>query len=255
MPPRDLEPPPGQDSDWDELYVARGTEVPAHRPIYTGDVFLGVPLRPTRGEVKTRAVMVIQHPCAMRPDGIHLSPSILVARVHPFPVLARTRWNTSGKLMPLPDLVRDIQSTKANQAAFFDDTYHIHPADLILENRIACLSEIGTYLLLQRWVYHSSRVVVPTWQYEDMNSHVFAEADILESWCEPAIETGVLLVDAVSDAAAWLDEEVGGTTRRQMLRNSALRSSLIRDAKKQTTARYGPSAPVISLQPSGTDQP
>lgn len=248
MAPRDLEAPPGQDPDWDELYVARGTDVLAHRPIYAGDVFTGVRLRPTRGEAKNRSVMVIQHPCAMRPDGVHLAPSILVARVHEFPFLGRAKWATNGKLMPLPDLMPDVQSNKANQAAFFDDTYHVHPDDLNLDNRIACLSEIGTYLLLQRWVYHSSRVVVPTPICEEMNSHVFAEADLLESWCEPAIAAGVSIDDAFADAAAWLDEEVGASTRRLMLRESALRSSIIRDAKRATKDRYGPSAKIIPLK-------
>jgi len=254
MAPRDLEAPPGQDSDWDELYVARGTEVMAHRPIYAGDVFTRVPLRPTRGEVKTRPAMVIQHPCAMRPDGVHLAPSILMARVHAFGVLERARWGTNGRLMPLPGIMPELQSNNRNQAAFFDDTYHVHPDDLSLQNRIACLSEIGTYLLLQRWVYHSSRVVVPTWQYEEINSHVFAEADLIESWCEQATEAGVTLSGACADAAAWLDEDVGDTTRRRKLRNSALRSALLRDVKRTTKERYGRSAPVIPLQSSGPEQ-
>jgi hypothetical protein len=156
--------------------------------------------------------------------------------------------------MPLPGLIPNVQSNKANQAAFFDDTYHVHPDDLEIQGRIACLSEIGTYLLLQRWVYHSSRVIVPTSQCEEMNSHVFAEADLLESWCEQAVKAGVPLADAFADAAAWLDGDVGGTTRRLRLRDSALRSSLIRDAKSETKARYGPLAPVINLPVSRTDE-
>jgi hypothetical protein len=210
-----------------------------HRPIYSGDVFTNVALRPPRGEPKVRSVMVIQHPCAMRPDGVNLASSILVARVRPFGVLPRDRWNTNGRLMPLPDLRPSISSNQRHQASFFDDTYHTHPDDLVMEKRIACLSEIGTYLLLQRWVYHSSRVVAPSFDIEAMNSHVYAEADLIESWCEPAILAGVDLQVALADAANWLDEQVGGKTRRQTLRTSALRSQLIREAKKATQKLYG----------------
>jgi len=245
--PRDLEPPPGADPDWDELYVARDTDVMAHRPIYSGDVFTDVGLRPTRGEPKRRAVMIIQHPCAMRPDGINLAQSLLVARVRPFSVLQRSAWDTNGKLMPLPDLRPSISSNQRHQAAFFDDTYHVHPDDLDLPSRIACLSEIGTYLLLQRWVYHSSRVVVPSFDIEAMNSHVYAEADLLESWCESAIAGGVSMDVALADAARWLDEQTGSSSRRQMLRTSALRSSLIRDARKATEELYGGHTSVVLL--------
>ena len=244
----DLEPPPGDDPAWDELYVAREDEVPAHRPIYAGDVFTGVPLRPTRGEPKNRTIMVIQHPCAMRPDGVNLGPSILVARVRPFGVLDRDRWTTNGKLMPLPDLRPSVNSNQRNQAAFFDDTYHVHPDDLALGTRSACLSEIGTYLMLQRWVYHSSRVVPPTWQVEEMNSHLYAEADLLEAWCEQALAGGVTPEEALVQAAAWLDEPSGGTTRRAMLRTSALRSSLNRGARQATEELYGRTAQVIPLK-------
>jgi hypothetical protein len=251
--PHDLEAPPGRDPNWDELYVAREGEVVLYRPIYSGDVFKDITLHPTRGEPKTRQVMVIQHPCAMRPDGVKLAPSILVARVSPFGELTREQWTTNGKLMPLPDLRPNVQSNQRHQAAFFDNTYHVHPDDLDLNKRIACLSEIGTYLLLQRWVYHSSRVVAPTFDIEAMNGHVYAEADLLESWCESAMDAGQSVTDAMADAAAWLDEEIDGTTRRKMLRKNGLRSWIIREANKSSKERYGPSARPMKPPASGTE--
>ena len=148
--------------------------------------------------------------------------------------------------MPLPDLNPEVQSNQRQQAAFLDDTYYVHPDDLRLDRRIACLSEIGTYLLSQRWVYHSSRLVVPVTQYEEMNSHVFSEADLLESWCELAADEGVLADQAMMDAAEWLGVEVGSVSRRLMLRNSALRSTLIRDVKRAAKDLYHPTAPVKS---------
>jgi len=128
---RNLEPPSGDLDDWDLLYLARGAdEIVGHRPFFTGDVFAEVPVQGPRADLKTKTVMVIQHPCAMRPDGINLSESILVAEVHKFPVLPPDKWYTSGKLMPLPDLLIDVTSNRRHQAAFFDDTFHAHPLDL-----------------------------------------------------------------------------------------------------------------------------
>lgn len=83
MTSRDLEGPPGSDPVWDVLYAARGDEVAAHRPIYTGDVFSHVTVRTTLGAEKVRPVMLIQHPCAMR-NSAQLKDSLLVARVHQF---------------------------------------------------------------------------------------------------------------------------------------------------------------------------
>lgn len=249
---RELEAPTGEDPVWDDLYSARGANVAIHRPVFTGDVFSGISVQAPRSEAKTKSVMVLQHPCAMRPDGVSLASNILVAEVHRFPILERARWTTSGKLMPLPDLLPSVTSSKKNQAAFFDDTYHVHRDDLDLNTRVACLSESGLYLLLQRWVFHSSRVVVPASDFEEMNGHLVSEADIIETWCEDAAAYDVDLAQARADAAAWLGEELGGRSRQHMLRESALRSGVRRGARSAIKALYGPAAEVTRLRPSGT---
>lgn len=59
--------------DWDALYRARGDEVSQTRPIFTGDVFTGVQLPGSTGSVKARSVVVIQHPCSMRTNGVDLA--------------------------------------------------------------------------------------------------------------------------------------------------------------------------------------
>ena len=111
---RDLEPPSGGTSDWDILYLARGDdEIVPHRPVFTGDVFAGVPVQAPRAEPKVKTAMVIQHPCAMRPDGVTLAESILVAEVRRFSILPPDKWEANGKLMPLPDLLTDVASSPA----------------------------------------------------------------------------------------------------------------------------------------------
>jgi hypothetical protein len=246
----DLEAPPGEDPNWDVLYVARGDEVLAHRPLYTGDVFSGVAVRTTLGQEKNRPVMVIQHPCTMR-NGVVLKESLLVARVHEFKVLPRDQWTTNERLMPLPDLRPEVTSNQRHQAAFFDEGYFVHPDALDLTKRIACLSEIGTYLLLQRWVFHSSRVAPPRWKIEEMNGHVYAEADLLEAWCEAATGRGVDLVQAMRDADAWLSEARDGTTRRAMLRTTSLRSRILREMRQATQELYGPPARIFPMPTAG----
>lgn len=252
MPNRDLEPPPGQDPDWDELYVARGNEVPRHRPIYTGDIFSGVRVRTTAGQEKTRPVAVLQHPCTMRKNGV-LRDSLLVARVHQFNALPRDQWHTNERLMPLPQLDAEKTSNQAHQAAFFEEIYLVHPDNLEPQNRIACLSEIGSYLLLQRWMFHSSRLAVPTWQIAEANSHVYEEADLIEMWCEEAMEQGVGLAEASADADSWLSEAVGDRTRRAMLREVGLRSQVRREMKQEARDRYQQQGEILPLiRPEGS---
>ncbi len=79
---KDLESPyVGGVPDWDALYRACGDEVSATRPIFTGDVFTGVRLPGSTGRVKARSVVVLQHPCSMRSNGVDLAWHILVAEV------------------------------------------------------------------------------------------------------------------------------------------------------------------------------
>jgi len=239
--PRNLEPPNDNSDDWDVLYLARGDdEVVGHRPFLTGDVFSDVTVRKPRSDPKTKDVIVIQHPCAMRPNGVDLANSLLVAEVHRFPVLPPDKWSGSGKLMPLPDLLTGVISGRKNQAAFFDDTYHVHPLDLT--ERIACLSLRGVNLLLQRWVYHSSRVIVPSFDFNSAVTPVYEQADIIEEWCEIAMGVGRTLDEANHDAHAWLREMDQGRTREKALEDPQLRPLIRRGARTAASKWRAPSS-------------
>jgi len=237
--PRDLEPPGGASRDWSVLYLARGDdEVVAYRPVFTGDVFEGALVRPPRGDAEPRTVMIIQHPCAMRPNGVALALSLLVAEVVRYGALKPEKWSGSGKLMPLPGLRQEAPSGKKDFAALFDNTYHVHPEDL--GERIACLSPRGLNLLLQRWVYHSSRVVVPTFTYNEAVSSVYEEADIIEEWCELATAAGRTIAEATADAGAWLSEPMGEVTRRKMLEDPQRRSMIRKAARSAADSWRAP---------------
>jgi hypothetical protein len=238
--PRNLEPPCDNSTDWDVLYLARGNEeVVDHRPFLTGDVFADVTVQAPRSDPKTKDVMIIQHPCAMRPNGVELASSLLVAEVHKFPVLRPDKWSGSGKLMPLPSLLAGVTSGRKNQAAFLDDTYHVHPLDLT--TRIACLSLRGVNLLLQRWVYHSSRVIVPSFDFDSAVAPVYEQADIIEEWCEIAMGVGCTLDEANYDAHAWLREVDQGRTREKSLEDPQLRPLIRRGARIAASKWRAPS--------------
>jgi hypothetical protein len=238
-----LEAPPGEDPEWIELYTARDEEVPPHRPILTGDVFEGVAVvrpRPPGEEptARNKQVIVLQHPCTMRGADGRLRDSLLVATLRDFPVLPRSDWNTNEKCMPLPDLRPSRGNSARNQAAFFESLALVHPGALAPDKRIACLSEQGVCLLLQRWMYHSSRLVVPTWKVDEANSHVFAEADLGEGWAEIAVGAGLDLQSAEAEFNDWLSEKVNNATRRDRLRLPPSRSAVQREMKQSLRTRY-----------------
>ena len=114
--------------DWDALYRARGDEVAATRPIFTGDVFTGVELPGSTGKIKARSVLVLQHPCSMRTNGVDLAWKVLVAEVANRKELDEQSWvGGHFNLMPLPGLRRDIASQSQHQAANFDSLYTVPP--------------------------------------------------------------------------------------------------------------------------------
>ena len=234
----DLEAPPGELGGWpDDLYRARGDEVAAHRLVFTGDVFAGVTVRSPDGVEKQKTVLVLQHPCALRSNGVDLVSGLLVAETRKHRVLSAEEWTRFGRLMPLPALRPEVESAKRDQAAFFESVYVVGADHL--SDRIACLSQLGVNLLLQRWVRHNSRVVVPTTTLNEQVSGAYEEADVLEEWCERALEAGVGLVEASSDCLAWLREDLGGgQTRQRRLDDPQMRGALRRDLRAALSGRY-----------------
>jgi hypothetical protein len=223
--PHDLEAPCGDDADWSLLYRARGDEVVPHRPIFTGDVFEKVVVQYPDGLTKHKNVIIVQHPCAMRSNGVDLVLRLLVAEVRNHRVISPGEWTGYGKNMPLPDLVPTVETGRRNQAGFFDELHLVGPQ--ALQDRIACLSQLGVNLLLQRWIHHNSRVVVPTFTLNEVTSGVFEEADLIEEWCEDRTTSGDTVEQATKECVAWLREDGGGGLMRQrMLEDPQNRSGI-----------------------------
>lgn len=235
----DLETPPGGPSSWPNyLYRAKAPDIPATRPVFTGDIFADVPLLVSGGEVQNRTVMVIQHPCAIRSDGMNLNPVVLVCEVRNHRPLEPQEWRGFTKLMSLPDLL-DVESNKRHQAVMFDRVNVCASSELLPDRRLVCLTQMGVNLLLQRWNHHSSRAVVPTWQLDEVTSGPFEEADLAGEWCDEAVAVGIDLLTANSEFIAWMRADLGdGATRQKMITNPQLRSRVRQEIRSELQSRY-----------------
>lgn len=221
---------PGNDiaPEWATLYRARGSDVVEQRPVFTGDVFVNVVVL---GDDLPKDVMVLQHPCAIRVDGVALVPRLLVAEVNPLSIVKPSLWPVGYyKQLPLAEL-RPDHSTQ-DYAASFAKPHLVTSEALAAESRIACLSQRGVNLLLQRWVHHNSRVVVPTQRYQDVSAAQFEEADMVEDWCIDRADDGVGTAEATREIDDWLSwRDDAGVSRRDRLMDDQSRSSLRRELR------------------------
>jgi hypothetical protein len=199
-------------SSFDDLYLARGAELIEFqlRPAFTGDVY----------RVDNRLVALVQHPCAMR-RGADLVERLLVAEV----VLNRGgipgNWSKgSFKKMFLPDLLEE------HQAIAFDELGVLSSAQIVSAERVAILSNIGVNLLVQRWLFHNSRVVIPTMTIGAQSIGPFDEADLIQDGCVELTEAGIDLLEANQLIDEWfsLSHGDGQVPRRTMLSNAQQRS-------------------------------
>lgn len=218
---------PGTDEapEYESLYRARGDEVAPQRPIFTGDVFFDVAVE---GEEQTRNVIVLQHPCVIR-KGVELTPKLLVAEVASAAVLPPSQW--VGKFYRRLPLAELVAGEPKHFAAFFDRHHLIKRKDLELDHRVATMSQRGVNLLMQRWVHHNSRVIVPTQEYQKVTSAQYDEADIIEGWCIDREDDGVSLDNATVEIDTWLTGDKTPTSPRARLEDPQQRSAIRREVR------------------------
>lgn len=201
--------------DLESIYLARGEEVEQLRPMFTGDIY-----RLADGALR----MVLQHPCALR-RGPLLHPKLLVAAVYKETGL-RSKWDKFAySKMPLPKL-----TNAEHYAADFDDLDLSESAVLLSSNRIANLSLPGANLLMQRWTHHNTRLVVPTQRYAEVVIGPYDEADLLESWILDRVDDGIDATSAEQECSDWLEVEVNGHKRRNLLAHTQHASGVRREA-------------------------
>lgn len=196
MTANDLE-TPGSPED---LYLARGDEADElrDRPVFTGDLIQ------LEGQ---NLVCVLQHPCAFR-NGSSLATRILVgdvAAVNDVP----TDWSTGHfKAMFLPEV--EGEGSGAVRVKF-QDIQIVEPQRLEGGERVAILSAYGVNLLLQRWIHHNARIVVPTSRLETSTAGPFDEADLIGDSVPDLVAKGMTTSQALAWIEAWLSADHGGT--------------------------------------------
>lgn len=219
-----------QPQDPADLYRALGGDVNPSRPTLTGDVFEDVEVTNTDATTTRRTVMILDHPCSLRMNGVKLADRLITAEVRRVP---KGSWRGSYNRMFLPEPFPLADGRNNPSAAFFDSTYHVSPDQLAASNRIACLTPLGINLMLQRRVKHFSRVTVQTFTFQDANAGVYEEADIVEDWCIDREDDGLKTSEAMAECVDWLREDLGGRTRQQMLQDPQQASTV----RKEMTRR------------------
>lgn len=203
------------------------------RPVFTGDVFSVTDQ--VEDDPNPAYIAILQHPCALRVNGVDLTPSLLVARVQPHQLVPWTGWTKGFKLMPLPELTSG--SENEHYAVKFTEIMVVDSKSLERENRVACLSQSGVNFLMQRWVYHNSRAFVATWKYHEVTVEQFEEAELIEEWCDDRVTDSRTVEEATAECHDWFRSDSGANgTWQELLANSQTRSAVrkgMRDRLRQ----------------------
>ncbi len=194
------------------------------RPIFTGDVFDNVL---AIGEDDRISIMILQHPCALLDKKNELREVLLTARLIDHAEVTSSGWGGNYDVMPI--VVHKSDPLK-HQAVALDQLALVRSADLALNKRVACMEIDGITRLLQRWINVNTRVVVPSWRFEQVIDAQFNEAEGVESWCTQRQQARVKPAQAMKEATAWLDErsEDTGKPRRDLLKDPTYRKGLVR---------------------------
>ena len=238
---RDLEAPAADAEgkpNWGSLYRARGSEVSASRPIFTGDVFEGARL--SDGTISS--VIILQHPCALRTNGVDLNPKLLVATVNQAVLIPLPGWTGNYKKMPLPEL-----DGTTPYAANFTEPGVAKSAELDLSHRLATMSQFGVNLLLQRWVHHNSRAIVPSQEFQLVTSAEYEEADLTEDWCDERLSDGFDVGTATSEAHDWF--------RSKALPEPETWQEQLEDPQKRSSVRKAMRAELKTRRANDPDAP
>jgi hypothetical protein len=144
----------------------------------SGDVFDGVALP---GAPAHEFLMVVSHPCSMR-RGAELIPRLQALPVSVFQDVPFTDWRDKFfRRFPLPAL---RSGDRPNFAADLTEIGMIPTEGLSLDHRVACLSEKGIVLGLQRLFHCMSRVKVDLNTLATHAQPPLEEAALLEEWNE-----------------------------------------------------------------------
>lgn len=211
-----------------DLYLYRGDEVVAERPLMTGDV-LGDVLADNDTD---GLAIILTHPCSMR-TGVELIPRLLVAPIQRHQAVTDNQWRGHMRVMPLPEL-----RNRESFAARFADLTQVPTDQLNRDQRIACLSETGIALLQQRLVAYLTRFTVKKHLLGATSAAVLVEVDLMEEWCSAAVASGQhSLAEAERSFHEWIRADNDGTSRQERLKDSLERAPIRRELAAELAAR------------------
>jgi hypothetical protein len=191
------------------LYIARGAEVNANRPLFTGDVFRDIIIP----GLPAGLAMIVAHPCTFRRGAGELRERVLASVVGPMQREGPNAWARGlFDRMPLPDL-----DGNGMWAARFGDIGQAAISDLLAAERVACLSEIGINMLQQRLTCYFTRVEIPTQEFHRAFSHTLEEADLLEEWTDTLTINGWTQVGAAAEFESFIRSGDAPTLQDQLL--------------------------------------
>jgi hypothetical protein len=149
------------------------------------------------------------------------------------------RWDGNFGVMPLPGLRR---TGDLRDRAIFEEACRVPTSILRSERRVACLSESGILLLLQRMTFNMTRVAVYLDTLLQSIDYVLEEVDLLEEWMRTRLvaPTGPDLEPASREQEEAFDVVLGrtvdGSTLRDGLRDPKARAA-VRRAVRAAMAR------------------
>lgn len=193
-------------ADAEDLWLARGPEVPGHRMLMQGDIVL----------LASGPVVVVTHACSMR-QGTVLHATQMTAPVQSQGIGLSNWARGFFDWMPLPGLV---VAGVEHPAALLRALHTVETAELEASDRVAVMSEQGLQLLQQRLAHHLTRVVIDLPTLAEHCAPILAEAELHEDWIvafgpEAATEFHVLLDADSRKLRKWLREP---GTRPQAMR-------------------------------------
>lgn len=224
----------GRPRDLDDLYLARGDEVPATRPVMSGDVFIGVDVGAHDHE--QGLVLVVAHPCSMRGARGRLRPRLTVAPIRPYAAVPFENWATGhNNVFPLPELLGEDDEPRA---ASLLELATAASAELLRDRRVASLTTRGVLLLQQRLVFSLTRVLVGLEHFEEQSAHILLEAELEDEWVDALTDDGTGEAEMSEQSAAFAAFMDDG--HRDLLLDPERRTDVARTVRAEIRTRSKP---------------
>lgn len=224
----------------DDLYLETG-DVSWSRPVFQGDIYrevhlLGVSEGPT-------SVMLITHPCSMR-QGESLRERLAGVHVVEYQKLPLPRWRSGHyDVMPLPGSVADALDMN-HPAADFRYIGGTPTSELILNKRVAALSENGLLLMQQRYIHHHARYAVDIETLYEHMAPVLIEAELQTDWSDSArlcpqagVDALAIIEQSQRDFQTFLGR--GESSLREQLKTPRFRAAVRREVRREIEKRFG----------------